>query len=303
MGDIVKRYEGNPIIKPEDIPDCDAVFNCGAVKFKGKYILLLSVIRKNSEILREIFVAESVDGINFKVSEEPFISPSKDGFFAKFEYDICDPRITFLEGTYYITYPAHTPGIGVVGILGKTDDFKSFERIEIISLPDNRVPILFPEKINGEYIRLDRPFGVYSGSLWISYSKDLIYWGKHKPLLFPDDRYWCNLKVGPACPPIKTEKGWLLIYHAVSGGKIGPVIYSLGAALLDLKNPAKIIGNTKGPILTPTEFCERVGRVPNTVFSCGAVLESNGELKIFYGAADTYICLGTVNINTLIKTM
>jgi len=303
MGDIVKRYEGNPIIKPEDIPDCDSVYNCGAVKFEDKYILLLSVIRKSSEALKEIFVAESVDGINFKISDKPFISPSKDGFFSKFEYDICDPRITLLEGNYYITYPAHTPGIGVVGILGKTDDFKNFERMEIISLPDNRVPVLFPEKINGEYVRLDRPFGVYPGSLWISYSKDLIYWGRHKPLLFSDKRYWCNFKVGPACPPIKTEKGWLLIYHAVSGGKIGPTVYSLGAALLDLKNPVKIIGNTKCPILTPTEFYERVGKVFNTVFSCGAILESNGELKIYYGAADTYICLGTVNIDTLIKSM
>ena len=303
MADILKKYEGNPIINPEDIPDCDSVYNAGAVKFKDKYILLLSVMRKSSEALKEIFLAESSDGINFKVSEEPFIVPSKDGFYKKFEYDMCDPRITFLEGTYYITYPAHTPGIGVVGILGKTDDFEKFERIEIISLPDNRVPVLFPEKISGEYMRLDRPFGVYPGSLWISYSPDLIYWGKHRPLLLPDDRYWCNFKVGPAGPPIKTEKGWLLIYHAVSGGKIGPTVYSLGAALLDLNDPTKILGKTKGPILTPSESYERIGKVANTVFSCGAILEDSGELKIYYGAADTCIGLATCPVNSLVEIL
>lgn len=300
MGEIVKRYEKNPIISPRDIPECEAVYNCGAVKFEGKYLLLLSVIRKTSEALKEIFVAEGTDGIHFKVREKPFFTPAREGFWASLEYDSCDPRITYLEGTYYITIPVHGPGYGVVGLLGKTKDFQRFERIEIIALPDNRVPVLFPEKVSGEYVRLDRPFGVYPGSLWLSFSRDLIYWGKHRPLITPDRRYWCNLKVGPAGPPIKTKEGWLLIYHAVSGLNVGPVVYYLGAALLDLKDPLRIIGRTKGPILSPEEPYERIGKVNNVVFSCGAITEDNGEIKIYYGAADTYICLATTTVDNLI---
>lgn len=300
MPEIIKRYSENPIISPRDIPGCVAVYNCGAVKFEGKYILLLSMIKKTS-VLKEIYVAESKDGIYFTVNQEPFFTPSKEGFWAGLEYDTCDPRITYLENTYYITMPIHGPGYGVVGLLGKTDDFKRFERIEIISLPDNRVPVLFPEKIGGEYVRLDRPFGVYPGSLWISFSKDLIYWGKHRPLILPDKRYWCNLKVGPTGPPIKTKKGWLLIYHAVSGGNIGPKVYHLGVALLDLNDPLKILGMSRGPILSPEEPYERIGLVNNVVFSCGAVVEDNGEVKIYYGAADLCICLATTTIDDLIS--
>lgn len=301
--DVLKRCEKNPIIRPEDIPDCDSVFNCGATKFKDKYVLLLSVIKRRSKMLKEILVAESEDGVNFKISEKPFILPSEDPLYKKLEYDVCDPRITLLEGTYYVTYPAHSPGYGQLGVLGKTDDFKSLQRIGIISLPDNRCPVLFPEKVEGLYVRLDRPFGVYPGSIWISYSPDLIYWGKHRSLILPDDRYWCNLKVGPTGAPIKTEEGWLLIYHTVSGPKIGPIIYYLGAALLDLKDPSKVIAKTEGPILTPTELYERVGKVPNVVFSCGAIPEENGELKIYYGAADTCIGLATCSLNDLLKML
>jgi len=300
MAEIVKRYEKNPIISPSDIPDCEAVYNCGAVKFEGRYLLLLSVIRKRSESLKEIFVAEGMDGVHFTVREEPFFTPSKDGFWASLEYDVCDPRVTYLEGTYYITLPLHGPGYGVVGLLGKTTDFRKFERIEIIALPDNRVPVLFPERVAGEYVRLDRPFGLYPGSLWLSFSKDLIYWGRHRPLILPDKRHWCNLKVGPACPPIKTDKGWLLIYHAVSGLNIGSVAYYLGAALLDLNDPLKIIGRTKGPILAPEEPYERIGRVNNVVFSCGAITEDNGEVRIYYGAADLCVCLATTTVEALI---
>lgn len=207
MENIVKRHARNPIISPRDIPDCESVFNCGAVKFNEKYLLLLSVIRKTSDSLKEILVAESSDGINFTLRDEPFFTPAKEGFWAPLEFDTCDPRITHLEGTYYITMPIHGPGYGVTGMLGKTKDFRKFERIEIIALPDNRVPVLFPEKVGGEYARLDRPFGVYHGSLWLSFSKDLIYWGKHRPLITADNRYWCNMKVGPAGPPIKTKAG------------------------------------------------------------------------------------------------
>ncbi|MEA3471637.1 MAG: glycosidase, partial [Thermodesulfobacteriota bacterium] len=110
--------------------------------------------------------------------------------------------------------------------------------------------------------------------------------------------FWDADRIGPGAPPIQTEKGWLLIYHGVKKTSAGP-IYRLGAILLDLKNPEKIIGRTEEPILSPTEYYERVGEVPNVVFTCGAILEKDGGMKIYYGAADTCICLLTAHIDDI----
>ena len=147
--DLVKRYEGNPIITTNDIHGSYAVFNAGAIKYGNRQILLVSVCMAGSSgVGRNIHVAESYDGINFTIRQEPFIEAGTDGPFTQFDYDICDPRIVELEGKIYITYPAHLPGVGIVGVLGTTEDFETFTRLEYISLPHNRVPIFFPEKIN-----------------------------------------------------------------------------------------------------------------------------------------------------------
>ena len=298
---LVKRYEGNPILTASDLPGCEAVFNCGAVKFGKKYLLLVSVSKPaGAGAGRAVHVAESKDGIHFTINPKPFISPEDTHPRACWNYDLCDPRVTLLEGTYYITYPAHSPGQGVIGILGKTKDFKKFEYIEVIGLPSNRVPILFPEKIGGTYWRLDRPFGVYPGSLWLSRSPDLIHWGQHRSLLSAGVKVWNNVKVGPAGPPIKTKAGWLLIYHTVSGGNIATIQYFLSCALLDLKDPTKIIGMPDDYLLGAEAPYERSGKVNNVVFSCGHIVEPDGELKLYYGAADTYMCLATGSLRRII---
>ena len=277
---LVKRYEGNPLLTQRDLPGADAVFNAGAVKFKDKYILLVSVsIPGKAGNGRAIHVAESPDGIHFKIRETPFIAPGQPGPVTQFDYDICDPRITPLDGTYYITYPAHLPGIGVVGIMGRTDDFVNFERLSIAAMPWNRVPVLFPEKINGMYWRLDRPMFVDNGTLWTSQSPDLIYWGRHQLLAKAGSQVWNSMKLGPSGIPIKTSRGWLLIYHAVSGGGMSAPIYHQAAMLLKKDDPAVILAKPEEYILAPTEDYERHGRVPNVVFSCGHIVEPDGEVK------------------------
>ncbi len=301
LKDLVKRYEGNPILTAEDLPGSDAVFNAGAVKFQNKYILLVSTCTPGRPGNgRAIHVAESDDGYKFKIRKEAFIEPGQPGPFTEFDYDLCDPRITCLEGTYYITYPAHVPGIGIVGVIGKTSDFIHFERLEYASLPHNRVPVLFPEKIGGEYIRLDRPYGFYGGSLWISRSKDLIYWGKHRLVLQHGDQVWNCEKVGPSGPPIKTSRGWLVIYHAMSGAMMAAPMYHQGVMLLDLEDPTKIIGLPDQYIMVPTTSYERSGRVPNVIFSTGHIVEPDGEVKLYYAGADTCIALATFNLEEMV---
>ncbi len=294
---ILKRHKGNPIITPSDFPGAGAIYNCGAAKFQGKYLLLLSIYDCNT--VARMHVAVSDDGVNFEIRKETFIETSVDPEFREYDGWTIDPRITKIEDTYYIVYPAYSQN-GVVGMLGKTTDFETFERIDIISLPDNRCPVLFPEKIKGQYVRLDRPVGwVRPGQIWISYSPDLIHWGHHRLLMDYGWSVWNKKKIGPCGPPIKTEEGWLMIFHGVC--EWGD-IYSLGCALLDLKNPAKVIGIANGYILTPEEHYERVGQVSNVVFSTGAIVdEKTGELKLYYGAADTCIGLATASLNELVE--
>jgi len=300
LKDLMTRYEGNPILTFRDYPGAEAVFNCGATKFGDKYILLVSISSPGFPGCgKQVHVAESDDGINFTIREESFISPADEGPYTDYDYDLCDPRVTYLEGTYYVTYPAHECGQGVIGILGKTEDFRTYERMGVIALPSNRVPVLFPEKVGDYYVRLDRPFGIYAGSMWISYSKDLLFWGKHKALFGANSQYWRSMKVGPGGPPIKTDKGWLVIYHAVSGAKVAAMGYRLSCILLDLEDPGKIIGMPKEYLICPQEEYERVGFVPNVIFTCGQIVESDGEMKLYYGAADTCIGMATANVNEL----
>jgi predicted GH43/DUF377 family glycosyl hydrolase len=135
---------------------------------------------------------------------------------------------------------------------------------------------------------------------WISYSYDLIHWGNSEVLFETRPGYWDADRIGPGAPPIRTKKGWLLIYHGVKKTSAGP-IYRLGVALFDLKDPAKLIGRSREPILSPAEYYERSGDVPNVVFTTGAILEKNGEVKIYYGACDTSICLATAHIDDLLS--
>jgi beta-1,4-mannooligosaccharide/beta-1,4-mannosyl-N-acetylglucosamine phosphorylase len=185
--------------------------------------------------------------------------------------------------------------------LAQTKDFKTFERLAMVSDPGNKDGVLFPEKINGLYIRLDRPIGNDIGSIWISYSPDLINWGKSDLVISPRPRYWDSFRIGASVPPIRTDRGWLEIYHGVKMTTAGP-IYRAGTVMLDLDNPAKVVGRCLTPILSPREEYERIGDVGNVVFAGGAIAEPDGEVKVYYGAADTSICVATAPIDELIDS-
>lgn len=301
----LRRYEGNPILEPRDFPvPADSVMNCGQAMYKGKTVLLVAAIyrKKINGSTTGIHAAFSEDGIHFEVDPEPLCRPRDwTNGVASFDGWVIDPRLTQIGDEYYIVRPGQGPG-GPCGLLEKTRDFKTTEFIDCIALPPNRVPCLFPEKINGLYAKLDRPYNFRSpqqtGSIWISFSPDLVYWGHYRPLLFPYGPF-CSSKVGPT-PPIRTDRGWLVIIHGVWSTCAGDR-YSLGAMLLDLQDPTVVLGKTEGWILTPEAPYERVGHVSNVVFSCGCIPDyASDSLRVYYGAADERICLATGSLSGLV---
>jgi len=263
-----------------------------------EYLILLRV--EGQQGYSFFALARSDDGLHFKVDDKPVLLPAQEGRFQKYEtLGIEDPRATFLDGTYYIMYTA-VSNYGHQIALAKTNDFLSYERIALISDPGNKDGVLFPEKINGQYVRLDRPIGLGIGSIWISYSNDLYSWGNSKVLITPRAGYWDASRIGASAPPFRTDRGWLEIYHGVKMTSAGP-IYKTGAVLLDLEDPSKVIGRCGIPLLSPREDYERVGDVNNVVFACGVILEPSGELKLYYGAADTCVCVATADLEEVIE--
>lgn len=296
---IVTRYKNNPILTKDDVPYTVAtVHNAGIVKHNGKYIMLFRSHLHNGRSI--IGIAESEDGYNFKVGAEPFLTPSSDTVFGEYEeYGVEDVRISQIDDEFLLTYSAYSRHGVRIG-LAKTRDFKTVERISLITQSDLRNVVIFPEKINGLYVRLDRPHSEISKwSIWISYSPDLVHWGNSKLIIKPETYHWDEMKIGPGATPIKTDKGWLNIYHGVFETMSG-VVYRLGVALHELKDPSIIIGVADEWILQPEDPWEITGYVTNVVFTCGAVAEDDGSVKIYWGGADSVMCVGTAHINDLV---
>jgi len=296
--DVLHRFEGNPIITLEDIPfRCNTVFNGTVIKKGDEYFQLLRV--EGQQGFSIFALARSKDGVHFAVEDEPVMTPARGGPFAKYETrGIEDPRFTEIDGVYYVMYTAYSH-YGTRIALAKTDNFRHYKRIALVSEPGNKDGILFPEKINDEYVRLDRPIGKGVGSIWVSYSKNLVDWGKSEILMTPRPGMWDSYRIGASVAPIKTEHGWLEIYHGVKMTAAGP-IYRIGTVLLDLEQPYKVAARCDKPILSPRKDYERIGDVGNVTFACGAVVEDTREIKVYYGAADTCICVATAKLDDLI---
>lgn len=297
--DLLHRWEGNPAITVEDVPfRANTVFNGTPIVTEDGVYLLLRVEGQHGYSF--FALARSTDGLHFTIDEEPVMLPARDGPFALYEKKgIEDPRVTFVENTCYVVYTA----VGDCGpriALAKTTDCVNYERIALISEPGNKDGILFPRKINGRYVRFDRPIGLGKGSIWVSYSPDLVNWGDSEAVIRPHDGYWDEFRVGASVTPIETDQGWLEIYHGVKMTSAGP-IYKIGVVLLDLDDPSKVIKRGGQPILSPREEYERIGDVGNVCFACGAVLSDRGEMKIYYGAADTSICIATCTLDQILE--
>ena len=308
--DIVTRYEGNPILTPADIPGANSVFNSAVAKYRGKYMAILRVEMKDG--LTHMFLAESADGVKFRVLREVLV-PEEEPWLT-YEGAWYDPRITQIGDTYYVAYCIENDW-GVQCSLARTKDFQSFEKVSLLTEPNNRNVVLFPEKMGGRFVRLDRPNrsalegGVSSGDeIWFSSSDDLVRWKPEHAVMAGRWHYW-DERIGSGPPPVKTRQGWLHLYHGIATHFAAASIYQVGAVLLDLKEPWRVLARSWNNILEPRETYEMVGQVPNVVFPGGMIVERmdadgfaapDSPVHVYYGAADTCVGLATTTIKDLL---
>ncbi len=287
----LKRFLKNPILRPKRENDWESklVFNPAALYENGLFHLLYRAVGEDN--ISRIGYAVSSNGYEFFRLDKPVFTP-----MGILESKGCeDPRLVSLEGKFYMTYTAYSMK-GVRVSLASTRNFIQWERYGVV-LPDmeNKDAVLFPEKISGRYVMLHRPMDP-PRSIWIAYSNDLVKWGDFKKVMAPIEGRWDGIGIGSASPPVRTEKGWLLIYHGID--KDG--VYRLGAALLDLEDPSRVIGRYPEPILEPEEDYELRGEVREVVFGCG-ICEVEDKYFIYYGAADKVICGATAEKRELLS--
>jgi predicted GH43/DUF377 family glycosyl hydrolase len=248
-------------------------------------------------------LAKSRDGINIDfITKVPTIFTER----PYEEFGIEDARITFINDKFYITYVGVSRH-GIVTALASTKDFASFERHGIILPTENKDVVIFPEKIGDNYVAFHRPLSANPfgpPEMWLTYSPDLIHWGQHRCIGIGSGSDWDSLKVGAGTPPIKTEEGWLEIYHgsykAHETDMVG--VYCAGAALFDLDEPHKLIAKAKEPILIPELEYERQGFLGSIIFPTGIVVQED-DLLIYYGAADTYTAVTKLSLRDVLNTV
>lgn len=305
----LERAKNNPILVPDQSSwwEAKAVFNC-AVLHDGKTLhMLYRAIGEYEDYVSRIGYATSSDGILFTRNKDPVMYPERD--YEK--YGIEDPRLMTIDGETYVTYVVlsdyvkNNPSVSTA--LAKTEDFSHYQRLGIITLPDSQDKdvVLFPrsdsESVSQRYMLLHRP-GTWVGSqyktekpsIWIAEGDSVTNYYKHSLLIKPEQT-WEALKIGAGVPPLKTKEGWLVIYHGVNAEHV----YSAGAFLLDTKEPNKILGRTKSPLLAPEKHYELKGDVNNVVFPTGACILDK-RLFVYYGAADKMCCLATIDLQEIL---
>lgn len=325
----LQRHTENPILRPHPSHPWEnlVVCNPAVIHENGLFTMIYRAAGNDKDHVIHFGLATSTDGIHFeRQSEQPLLSPSIDGPDAGC---IEDPRIAKLDGHYYITYAyrAYKPGqywlapdnsaynpkdptlpqlfgqnMTQSGLL-LSDDLRTFRRLGRITRSDvdDRDVILFPEKIGGKYVMLHRPmqwtgpeYGTRYPAMWLCYSDDLLTWSD-STLLAKGEFSWEN-KIGGSTPPIRTEKGWFVMYHGVDGNGI----YRVGVMMLDLEDPSKVIARTPVPIMEPEADFEKCGLYPHGVVFPTANVVVDGTLYVYYGAADETIGVATANFRELV---
>lgn len=259
------------------------------------------LIRLNSELdrfeyltsLSYIRIARSKDGVNFTIDDKAFLYPFNDYQI----YGVEDARCTQMGDTYYITFSSVSEK-GVCDSLVATKDFDSYEFLGNVFVAENKDVVLFPEKVNGKYYALHRPSlkSIGNYDIWLASSPDLESWGYHKHLLGIRPNHWDSGRVGAGLPPIKTDEGWLVIYHGATENHK----YCMGAALLDLDDPSIVLSRSIKPILEPEAEYEKHGFFGEVVFGCGGIVEGD-KLTMYYGVSDTSMAVCELSISEILK--
>jgi len=298
--DVVWRYSKNPVIPRHQSPTADSIYNSAVVPFRDGFAGVFRCDnRARNMTIRRGF---SKDGLNFHIEDDNIDFICNDPEIGHF-IEGYDPRVTRLDGKYYITWcnTYHGWSIGMAW----TEDFEKFYQMENAFLPYNRNGVLFPRKIGGRYAMLSRPSDAGHtpfGDIWYSESPDLTFWGRHRHVMSSrrdGTVNWEMTKIGAGPIPIETTEGWLLIYHGVITTCNG-FTYSMGVALLDLDQPWKVIYRARPSLLAPEELYECVGNTPNVVFPCAALTDAaSGRIAIYYGCADTCTGLAFAQVDEL----
>ncbi len=297
------------VLEPRDVWwEAGGVFNPGIAEFGGRIYMMYRAVGRDH--LSRLGLAVSEDGERFTRFDFPALEADQSNPYERLGLE--DPRITKIGRDYYITYTAASvyganhpdtlaPSLNSPGVpwrvrlsLMRTRDFRTFERFGVV-MPeiDTKDGVLFNRQIQGKYWLFHR----IVPAIYVSVSNNLRQWSGGFQLLGPRED-WESDKIGAACPPIETERGWLLLYHAVDRRKV----YSMGAALLDKENPAFVIGRSKEPIMTPTEKWEKTGVVPNVVFATGSLV-SQKTVSIYYGAGDKVVGLVKISLDALLESL
>ena len=294
--EVVWRYSGNPVIGWNPTPSTARVYNSAVLPHAGEFVGVFRADHKNGRA--NLHFGRSKDGKSFVIDDPVIPWQDESGKPAPVSYGY-DPRFVKLEGSYYVVWCDDMNGASLG--LGKTQDFKTWTRLPNPLMPFNRNGVLFPRKVGGKYLLLSRPSDsghTPFGDIFLSESPDLVYWGRHKRVMGKGGKgWWQGTKIGAGPTPIETSEGWLLFYHGVSGTCNG-FVYSFGAVVLDLEDPAKVRYRCGDYLLTPEKIYETSGFVPNVTFPCQNLYDApSGRIAIYYGAADTYTALAFCQVD------
>jgi predicted GH43/DUF377 family glycosyl hydrolase len=315
--ELFNRYSGNPILTAKDWPHkVNAVFNPAAVTFGGETLLLVRVEDRRG--FSHLSVARSADGFtDWVVDPDRSFLPDLESHSEHFGIE--DPRITRCGDEYMIVYTGFSKE-GPLVCLASTRDFRSFERRGVLMPPEDKDAALFPCQFGGRWGLIHRPIATtpvaevvaqedrdgflhsppqYAAGIWLSWSRDLQQWEKHTVLIpAREGAWWDANKVGLSTPPLLTSHGWLMLYHGVRTTAAGS-LYRTGLALLDAEDPAHVLARSTEWLFGPDAPYERTGDVDQVVFPCGWLLDGD-TLRIYYGAADTSVCVATASLTALL---
>jgi beta-1,4-mannooligosaccharide/beta-1,4-mannosyl-N-acetylglucosamine phosphorylase len=297
---VLWRSRLNPIVTAAEVPGANSIFNSAVVRFGDGFAGVFRV--DDTRRTMNLHAGRSDDGVRWRIDAAPIAFVAADDRARELEEPFVhayDPRVTRIEDRYYVTWCSgyHGPTIG----LGWTQDFETFHRGENAFLPCNRNGVLFPRRIAGRYAMLSRPSDdghTAFGDVFYSESPDLVHWGRHRHVLGTVPWTWQSTKVGAGPTPVETDEGWLVLYHGVLTSCNG-FVYSLGAALLDLEEPWRVVARGSRYLLAPSEEYERIGDVPNVVFPSAALTDGD-LLTVYYGAADTVVCIAHGHVSDVL---
>lgn len=304
--ELFRRHHANPLLTAADWPTAvNVVFNPAAVQIGAETVLLARVEARTG--ISHLAVARSANGVDgWSIDPEPLLEPVAGIETEQWGFE--DARAVWVEelGRHVITCTAYGPA-GPTVFLATTEDFHAVERVGIVVAPEDKNAALLPERVGGKWILFHRPtshFATARPGISLSRSPDLRSWSAPEIVMEPrEGASWDSLRIGIGPPLLKTEHGWLLVYHGVKETVAG-AIYRVGLALLDLEDPTRVLRRTSTWVLSPDEAYERQGDVPNALFPCGMIHDrEQGELRLYYGAADTSICLATSSLDDVLESV